>query len=876
MSIQNDGNLKADLLLVDGNSLMNRAYFGLAGRQNLSAPDGTPTGAIFAFFNIVFRYMDLIEGDEVVACFDRPEPTFRHQYFEDYKSGRSAMPDDLAVQMPLVKEGLRLMGCLCLEKAGYEADDLIATIAAKAEAEGKRICILSGDRDLWQLISEQSTIIFPFTSKNGSDREWVTPEVFREKYGFDPPQLLDLKALMGDSSDAIPGVKGIGEKSGIELIRTYGSLDGVYGHLEEIKGAKQKKLREGEESARLSYRLASLFNHVPLSEEEMVIPALDPEGLDAFLTGLGIQKFRERFGLTEAGGKGAKERRLVWSRCSDLNEWIGKTSPGGRVALVRTARGSTAFFNEQKQLCVSDRSELNFLWDRVLNQQYRMVIWGTKELLRSLELAIPDKAPFDCEIAAYLLNDLSGARRDPELDFVRAVQASTGEAIVLERETTENNEEEEAVLRAEALFAMEKGQCARLRENGQDTLFFELELPLSLILARMEQAGIRVDKQKLKELSEDMLKEITVLEDRITESLGEKINLNSSKQLSEILFGKLGLPGGKKKKDGSYSTAADELEKLTGLHPAISLIQEYREISKLRSTFVEGLKKNIAQDGRIHTTFRQTLTSTGRLSSADPNLQNIPTKSDRADEVRRIFIPETGCLLLDADYSQIELRLLAVMSGDEQLQKAFSEHRDIHRSTAARLFGKAPELITDKERRVAKTVNFSIVYGISDFGLSRDLQVTVPEARQYIRSYDSLYPQVHPWMKTQVDAAKKDGYVTTMLGRRRVISELKSANYQVRQFGERAAMNAPVQGSAADLIKLAMVKTDAALRQAGLRSRLILQVHDELLLECPADEVAQAAKILKDCMENAMKLEVPLEVSLDQGENWHDMTPVRL
>lgn len=871
-----EGTIKADLLLVDGNSLMNRAYFGLAGRQNLSAPDGTPTGALFAFFNMVFNYMDLIEGEKVIACFDRPEPTVRHQYFEDYKSGRSPMPDDLARQMPLVKEGLRLMGCLSLEKAGYEADDLIATISAKAEAEGKKICILSGDRDLWQLITEQSTIIFPFTGKSGSDREWVTPEVFREKYGFDPPQLLDLKALMGDSSDAIPGVKGIGEKSGLELIRQYGTLDGVYEHINEIKGAKQKRLREGEENAKLSYKLASLLSNVPLTEEELKIPSLDLAGLDAYLTRLGIQKFRERFGLKEAGGKGAQERELIWQSIQNLSSWLEKTEAGKKVAMVRTTKGSLAFFNEKHDLCVSDSSELNFLWDRVLKKGYEITLWGTKDLLRELQLDIPETPPFDCEIAAYLLNDLSGSRRDIEADFVRAVQASTGEAIVLESTITSENEEEEAVLKASALWAMEKGQRERLKENGQDSLFFDLELPLSLILTRMEQAGIRVDRQRLKELSADMLEEITGLEEKIAESLGEKINLNSSKQLSEVLFDKLGLPGGKKKKDGSYSTAADELDKLRGMHPAIAMIQEYREVSKLRSTFVEGLKKNIAEDGRIHTTFRQTLTSTGRLSSADPNLQNIPTKSDRADEVRRIFVPEPGCILLDADYSQIELRLLAVMSGDENLRNSFIEHRDIHTATASSLFQKTADSVTSNERRVAKTVNFSIVYGISDYGLSRDLQVTVPEARQYIKSYEAMYPNVRPWMKKQIEAAKKDGYVTTMLGRRRVINELKSANYQVRQFGERAAMNAPVQGSAADLIKLAMVKTDAELRRKGLKSRLILQVHDELLLECPKEEVSQAAAILKDCMENAMTLEIPLEVSLDHGENWHDMEALEL
>ena len=865
-----------EVLLVDGNSILNRAYFAMAGRQNLTSPDGTPTAAVFSFFNMLFSYVDQLNQPDIVVCFDRKEPTIRHQEYEHYKEGRSPMPDDLAIQFPIVKEGLALMGVLALDKKSYEADDLIGTLAKRAEERGEKVYILSGDRDLWQLISDQITVIFPYSNKKGSEREWMTVEAFEEKYQFLPPQLVDLKALMGDSSDAIPGVAGIGEKGGSDLIREFGTLDAIYEHIDEIKGAKKKRLLEGKESAYLSYKLAKIITDVPLNEEEVKKSDADLEALDSYFTRLGIQKFRDRFDLGESGEQETAELEIEWKSFEIFSDWLDAVNAPAKVSLVRCRDNEFAIADEKKLLYRGDLSELAFIWEVFLEKELYLTVWAGKTFFREFNLRVPDRKIYDCEISAYILNHLSSESKEEEDNYLRAFQAATGRVLAFSDANSKEEKDREAALRTQSLFLMEKEQRELLKEEGLEKLCLEMEQPLALILARMEELGFSVDKEQLDALSKEMLKEQNLLEAQVLESLGTEFNLNSSKQLSEVLFDKLGLPGGKKRKDGSYSTAADQLEKIRHRHPAIPMILEYREVSKLRSTFVEGLRKSIAQDGRIHTTFRQTFTSTGRLSSADPNLQNIPTKSARANEIRRIFVPQDGYLLLDADYSQIELRLLAVMSEDENLLSAFRAGKDIHNTTASQLFVKDPDEINERERGIAKTVNFSIIYGISDFGLAQDLGLTVAEARSYIKAYEASYPKVRPWMLEQVELAKKLGYVETLYGRRRYIPELKSARYHIRQFGERAAMNAPVQGTAADLIKLAMVKTDQGLRDAGLDSRLILQVHDELLIECPQDEVKQAAIILKQSMEEAMDLPIPLKVSLEVGENWNDLREVEL
>lgn len=861
---------QADLLLVDGNSILNRAYYGIGRNQRLTAPDGTPTGAIFTFFNMLFSYQDLLRPDRTCVCFDRPEPTFRHELYEGYKAGRKPMDEDLAVQFPLVKEGLRYMGLHQVEEPGCEADDLIASLARHGADAGDHVYVLSGDRDLWQLISEQVTLIYPYKNKGGSGKDFMTPEEFRLIYGFGPESFLDFKALMGDPSDNIPGVKGVGEKTAMSLIQEYGSLDQVYAHLEEIKGAKGRNLTEGREDAYLSYKLARLNYDAPVEACPANLP-VDTEALDQYLQRLNIKSLRERFDLEMPESRSAQNIKQSWTKVDTWQDLA--LTPESKLAILPIPSGHWSMLSDQNKLLSLSLAELNFIWPQILAASPQLYFWAGKEALREADLNIPLYTYYDGEVAAYLLNAGDLSKPYPEA-FLSAWQAVGGESIDFQdlAQLSSPDLEQEVYFRLSALFKFCELADLALADLGLSKLARDLEFPLARVLAEMERRGIAVDQESLGNLSQSMAAEISDLENQIFAYFPREINLNSSKQLGEVLFEDLGLKGGKKNKNGSYSTAAEILEKLVYEHPVIKLILQYRELAKLRSTFVEGLGKEIADDGRIHTHFKQTLTSTGRLSSAEPNLQNIPIKSDRADDIRRLFVPKAGCSFVDADYSQIELRLLAHMSQDPGLQQAFKANEDIHLATASRIFNKAPAEITSKERRDAKTINFSIIYGISDFSLSQDLGLSVAKARAYIEAYYSHYPKVKPWMESQVEQAKKLGYVETIFGRRRYIPELKSRNFHQRKFGERAAMNAPVQGSAADLIKIAMVQVEKQLRAAGLKAKLILQVHDELLLEVPDEEIAEAAAILREAMESALDLTIPLKVDLDVGKSWGEMT----
>ena len=861
----------ADLLLVDGNSILNRAYFGIGRNQRLTAPDGTPTGAIFTFFNMLFSFQDALQPERTCVCFDRPEPTFRHELYEDYKAGRKAMDDDLAIQFPLVKEGLKYMGLNQVEKAGCEADDLIASLAKLGAEAGDHVYVLSGDRDLWQLISDQVTLIYPYKNKSGSGKDYMGPEEFQQIYGFGPEAFLDFKALMGDPSDNIPGVPGVGEKTAMALIQEYGSLDQVYAHLDEIKGAKGRNLKEGRDSAYLSYRLAKLNDQAAIPACPANLP-VDKEALDQYLQRLNIQSLRPRFDLEAQEALSAQALEKEWTK---LDSWQDLAlNSDSKLAILPLPAGSWTLLNDQDQLVCLSLAELNFVWPQILAPGPQIFFWAGKEVLRDAGLEIPLKPYYDGEIAAYLLNVGDLGKAYPEA-FLTAWQALGGEHIAFQALETLSGPDldRELYFRLSALLKFSQLADKALADFKLTQLATDLEFPLARVLAEMERVGIGIDRASLDRLSQEMAEELAALEKRIFAYFPREINLNSSKQLGEVLFEDLGLRGGKKNKNGSYSTAAEVLDKLYYDHPTIPLILEYRELAKLRSTFVEGLSKEISEDGRIHTHFKQTLTTTGRLSSAEPNLQNIPVKSDRANAIRKLFVPKPGWTFVDADYSQIELRLLAHMSQDPGLQEAFQSNADIHLATASRIFNKPAEEISSKERRDAKTINFSIIYGISDFSLSQDLGLSVADARAYIDAYYSHYPRVKPWMEAQVDQAKKLGYVETILGRRRYIPELKSRNYHQRKFGERAAMNAPVQGSAADLIKIAMVEVEKELRAAGLRAKLILQVHDELVLEVPDEEVPEAAAILRRVMEAALPLSVPLKVDLDVGKSWGEMSP---
>lgn len=872
---QNNGNNKAgeggfekqkeSILLVDGSSILHRAYFGISRNRRFTAPDGTPTGAVFTFLNMLFSYVDKLEPKTISVCFDLSGPTFRHELYQEYKAGRKEMEEDLALQFPLVKEVLGYLGYKVLEAEGFEADDLIATLSKKASDQGSLVYILSGDRDLWQLISDTVYIIYPYTKKGMSAREIIDGEMFFEAYGFPPEQLLDYKGLKGDSSDNIPGVKGIGEKTATNLISEYGTLDQVYANLDEIKGATKKRLEEGKESAYLSYDLARLNFAAPVDwpqENNMI----DKDALSSFFSRLNIKSFNKRFDLEE---EGISEVKDDWTTISDIRDFLEDNK---KFYLTSLGEQYFALLNEQKQLFLFEGSSLREVWNLLLENDSELVLWAGKELIRDWQLAIPSKVYYDAEIAAYLLSQL---KQDVfEKAFPQAFLQATGENLLLSTGLETASLEElkaEAALRLFALKKLEERQIDLLKEQNMYQLAFDLEFPLNIVLTKMEREGIHVDIDSLKILSKKMGEEIANIERQIYFYLGEEINLNSSKQLGEVLFEKMGLKGGKKTKTGAYSTAADVLENLLDSHPVIALILEYREISKLKSTFVDGLYKEISPAGKIHTHFKQTLTTTGRLSSAEPNLQNIPIRSDWAKAIRNLFVSRPGYSFIDADYSQIELRLLAELSEDKNLKDSFIKEEDIHLSTAAKLFSKDPAEVDGQERRDAKTVNFSIIYGISDFGLARDLGISVNEARAYIKAYDLHYPQVRPWMEEQVTFAKESGYVETILHRRRYIPELKSKNFHQRKFGERAAMNAPVQGSAADLIKLAMVKVDEEFVKQKLAAKIILQVHDELLIECPDEEVDKVSRIVKERMENAMALSIPLLVDYGAGKSWGEI-----
>lgn len=865
----------ADLLLLDGNSILNRAHFAMARGKRLTAPDGTPTAAIFSFLNMLFSYQDLLEPARTVVCFDRPEATFRKEIFADYKAGRRPMDEDLAQQVPLVKEVLRYMAVDQVELAGFEADDLIATISREAEEKGLRhIYVLSGDRDLWQLISDQVTLIYPYNRKGERGKDLMTPEIFYEIYGFEPEKLLDYKALRGDSSDNIPGVKGIGEKSGQELIRAYGSMEEVYANLDQIKPRQAKLLAEGKEQAELSYQLAKLCFDAPY-EPAYIEGELAEDKLLAYFDRLGFRSFHQRFELDQIADKDRVALTDTWKKL-EINRLLEQVN--GNVLYIWQEHTRIYLADQEEHYCLLDRKVFAKLWQERLEEQAEceLVFWAGKELLRRLELTAASKDYYDVEIASYLLNLLDPSH-NTENNLRSSYERLSADFPSWETELSHavdhyGEEDANGILNLAVLVRLHQLSQDALQRDGLASLAHDVEFPLARVLAQMEDKGIALDRKALDTLAESWRAELYQLEQQIYFYFGREINLQSSKQLGTVLFEELKLPGSKKTKSGSYSTAADVLEALRPAHPVIPLILEYRELSKLLSTFVEGLAKNIAPDGRVHTIFKQTLTTTGRLSSAEPNLQNIPVKSERARAIRDLFVAAPGHCFIDADYSQIELRLLAVLSEDENLLAAFREGEDIHASTAAKLFGKEINQISARERRDAKTVNFSIIYGISDFGLAQNLDISVAEARNLITAYEQHYPRVRPWMESQAELARERGYVETILGRRRYIEELKSKNFHQRKFGERAAMNAPVQGSAADLIKLAMLRMDKAIQEQNLSARLILQVHDELLLECPEEEAEDVSRLLREAMEGAMDLGLPLKVELSRGKSWGSMS----
>ena len=948
---------KSVLLLLDGNSLINRAFYGLFGRQQLTAPDGTPTGALFAFMNMFLRYLEQVKPSHVVVAFDRKEKTVRHDLFADYKGTRKPMPDELALQLPILKDLLDGMGIPRLEMAGYEADDLLGTLAEMGKQQDAQVFIVTGDKDSFQLVDDRVTIIWPVTRKGQSDLEIYDRQAIIDRYQLQPEQFVDFKAIMGDPSDNIPGVKGIGEKGAMQLLQAYPSLDALYDALDDLKPAQATKLRESREMAYLSKQLSKIIRDVPVNVawQDLKKQAIQEEKLATLLTSLGLKQLMTRLDIktqeNELYSSKLAADNMTMGGLQSLTDWISKcvnnkntchvtsreddidnqkedtddskvnAHDGQNIPAVWiTAQGQMLLTSDGKDTLMLPKTLMHDAWQQLSQNQIRLAVCDYKQLLHDWDLPALKCPAHDVLLAAHLLNQTDGR---PDLE--RIYQVVTGQALLLEKseETGADYQEQDLLAMVDAgqqsnkkqaishdaddilnnadhvlndeinrekdpadqepadalseadltalgaVFTIAENQVKAITERDINRLTYEIEMPLAAVLADVEKRGFAVDKDKLAKLGDVMDKRLAELQTQIHALAGSAFNLNSPKQLSEVLYQDLGLKPGKKRSGGAFSTDSSELERLLGEHPIIELIIEHRQTAKLRSTYVEGLKKVIhPEDGRVHTTFNQMLTTTGRLSSSEPNLQNIPIRMEAGQKIRETFIAAPGFILLDADYSQIELRLLAHMADDPNMIDAFVHEADIHTQTACSIFGCTADEVNTEQRAIAKTMNFSIVYGISDFGLARDLGVTVKTAHRYIQEYDAQYPMVRAWLEKQVEKAHEQGYVETLFGRRRYLHELKSTNRNVRQFGERAAMNAPVQGTAADLIKIAMVRTDQALKAAKLEARLILQVHDELIVEAPEAEAEAASLILREAMESAMKLKVPLKADVMRGYNW--------
>lgn len=843
------------LVILDGNSIVNRAFYGI---RQLSAPDGTPTNGVYGFLAILRKLIDAEKPDSLCVAFDLKAPTFRHKRYDGYKAQRKGMPEELVVQIPILKEVLDEMGILRLELEGYEADDLLGTVGKRCEASGWDCRIVTGDKDSFQLISDSTHVCHVKSRMGQTETKEYTPELFREEYGFEPVHIVDLKALMGDSSDNIPGVPGVGEKTAMDLVQRYTTLQNIYDKLDEleIKEGVRKKLREGRESAELSYELATICTSVPIEFEPA--DALWHENYKSGLYGLfkklGFNKFIEKWGI-EAPQETAGSVEISHMRTSDTPSYDELCKAVNAAELIAVTAGENL---DSLEICDGETvytahwSALGDDYDKLLKLVFsdavKKVSHNVKELMSLLLTeGLPlDGFVYDTALAAYLLD-----ATESDYDLHRVSMRYCGAELS----------------GTEAIYRLKPITEEKLKELKMDKLYYEIELPLCRVLAEMQSTGFVVDRMALSAFGDSLTGSIDALRDEIYKQAGGEFNINSPKQLGEVLFERLMLPAGKKTKTG-WSTNADVLEKLRGKHPIIEMILDYRMLTKLKSTYADGLLKLIDPDGRIRTNFQMTVTATGRLSSTEPNLQNIPVRKELGGQIRKMFIASEGKVLVDADYSQIELRLLAHISGDEHMQAAFMSGEDIHRVTASQVFNTPLDEVTSLQRSRAKAVNFGIVYGISSWSLAQDIGVFPNEAKAYMDAYLEKYSGVREYMKSIVEKAKAEGYVKTLYNRRRALPELKSSNFNTRSFGERVALNMPIQGTAADIIKLAMVNVYNRLKAEGLESKLILQVHDELICECPEHEAERVAELLSEEMSGAVQLSVPLTVDAKIGHSW--------
>ena len=877
------------LMVIDGNSIINRAYYGI---RPLSTRDGLYTHAIFGFLTTLLRLEGEETPDAVCVTFDVHAPTFRHTADEAYKATRKPMPEELRMQVPVLKEVLDALNIPRYELEGWEADDLIGTISRKCEAAGWECVVVTGDKDSLQLITDHTKVKLVSTRMGQTTTKDMTPDAFREQYGFEPIHMIDLKALMGDSSDNIPGVPGIGEKTAMDLIRKYESIDALYEKMPDIeaKPAALKKLAAGEEAARHSYWLATIVTDAPLvfRPEENLVQKPGPEAYPLFLR-LEFTKLIEKFGLTAAETAARETARAEFTAAVEqvkdqvraeelLNIW--RTADHVSLLALPDLTGITVVCPAGEDTVLTAElffekfsGDWNGLLKALFSEEIKKVSHNVKDLMRTLlENGLPaDGFVFDTALAAYLLDATAGSYDLGRL-FVAYYNEELPKPLYLDPDAFSllgDTAQAEASFDsyAAAVEALYGTLLPKLKELDMWELYQTAELPLCRVLAEMELAGCRVDARALSDFGEALSARITEQEKAIYDMAEETFNINSPKQLGEILFGKLGLPHGKKTKTG-WSTNADVLEKLRYEYPIVNAVLEYRQYAKLKSTYADGLLKAIDPDGRVHTSFQMTVTATGRLSSTEPNLQNIPTRTDLGSEIRRMFVPADGCVLVDADYSQIELRLLAHIAGDETMRESFLAGGDFHAETAAKVFHVARKDVTHEMRRSAKAVNFGIVYGISAFSLSQDIGVSVAEAKAYMEAYFATFPGVRKYMDEVVEKAKAAGYVETLFHRRRDLPELKSSNFNMRSFGERVALNMPIQGTAADVMKLAMVAVHKRLKAENLQARLVLQVHDELIVECPESEAETVAKLLTEEMENVVRLSVPLTADAHWGKNW--------
>lgn len=894
------------LIVVDGNSIVNRAFYGIMGSKMLQTADGIYTNAIYGFLAILFKELEDIKPDYIAVAFDLKAPTARHKMYDGYKANRKGMPDELAAQMPILKKVLRAMNITIIEREGYEADDVLGTLSVMGEKAGLEVALLTGDRDSFQLATDKVSIYIPRTKAGKTETDIFDRNKVKEVYGVEPKQMIEVKGLQGDTSDNIPGVPGIGEKTALSIIKEYGTIDNLYEMIEagtdNLKGKQREKIAENKELAMLSKTLGTINLETPVEKEieDLKVQEWNKSEVLKIFKELRFNRYIDRFKLNEEALDGENageeeenfnvefekelisEKRFLELKDKIIEERICyfyiEMKENGDSIIKKSPKSVSIYFKDENKVYNMPIANLEIMREILENENVLKCSYDLKEIyILALENGIkPENFMFDIRIAGYLLNSVSNLYSIPDLvNQYLGIEIEFPEEKQVQINLFDSLDQEEKVDEKSSIYAYAIGNLhdvllKELEKNEMLELFNNIEMPVLEVLADMQFRGMYVDKDELISYGDELKARIDELTNIIHDLAGEEFNINSPKQLGEVLFEKLKLPVIKKTKSG-YSTDVDTLEKLQGEHEIIEYILEYRQLAKLNSTYIEGMIPFInSKTGRIHSYFHQTVTVTGRISSTEPNLQNIPTRIEIGKKLRKVFKPAEGKIFLDADYSQIELRVLAHVSKDEIMVENFNNDEDIHAQAASRVFGIPLEEVTKELRSKAKAVNFGIVYGISDFGLAGQIHSSRKQAKQYIEQYLDKYSGIKKFMSDVVEEAKEKGYIETMYKRRRYIPELKSKNYMVRKFGDRVAMNTPIQGTAADIMKIAMINVFRELKKEGLNSKVVLQVHDELLIETDISEKEKVKEILVSCMENATKLSVPLKVDVEEGYNWYD------